>query len=105
MSERTRPRLELTVEWIVWHAVELAGVTVPLVLAAWLTWWFVVASALVAAGWGVHEWRGHRAQARLQAAAEARQVLATPVKEAQADDDGPATAPLPEQGHENRSAR
>jgi hypothetical protein len=106
MSERSRPRLELAVEWIAWHAAELAGVTVPLILAVCVTWWFGALSAAVGAGWAVYEWRDHRTQARLRAAAEARALVRAPVDEDQVDSDAsPTTVPFPGQDDENRSAR
>ncbi|MEU7788386.1 hypothetical protein [Amycolatopsis sp. NPDC049159] len=74
-----RTRLEQAMEWAVWHFGELAGVLGPLVLAVVFTPWFALVSALVAAGWAVHEVRDHREQARLRAGtAERKQLPATP---------------------------
>lgn len=74
-----RTRLELAMEWVVWHFGELAGVLGPLVLSLVFTPWFALVSAVVAAGWAVHEVRDHREQARLRAGtADRKQLPASP---------------------------
>ncbi|WP_020673856.1 hypothetical protein [Amycolatopsis nigrescens] len=55
-----RTRTDRAVEWVVWHIGELASIGVPLVLAAAVSWWFVVLAVLAGAGWTVHEIRQHR---------------------------------------------
>jgi hypothetical protein len=59
MTERTTgepcTRTDQTVRWVVWHAGELTGVTVPLLLAEAFTAWFALISVTVAIGWAVHE--------------------------------------------------
>jgi hypothetical protein len=52
--------------WVVWHAGELLGLLVPLILAAAFTAWLALISVTVAIGWAVHEvlmWRNRRAVA------------------------------------------
>ncbi|MGW4058658.1 hypothetical protein ACWEGE_10265 [Amycolatopsis sp. NPDC004747] len=74
-----RTRLELAMEWVVWHFGELAGVLGPLVLAWMFTPWFALVSAVVAARWAVHEVRDHREQAQLRAGTtDRKQLPATP---------------------------
>lgn len=73
-----RTRLEHAMEWAVWHFGELAGVLGPLALALVFTPWFALVSAVVAAGWAVHEVRDHREQARLRSGTDRKQLPATP---------------------------
>ncbi|RSM34656.1 hypothetical protein DMA12_47440 [Amycolatopsis balhimycina DSM 5908] len=75
VSREQRTRLQLVIEWVVWHFGELAGVAGPLVLAAVFTPWFALVSAVVAAGWAVHEVRDHREHARLRAGTGDRKQL------------------------------
>ncbi|WP_328645548.1 hypothetical protein OHS58_37390 [Amycolatopsis sp. NBC_00348] len=75
VTREKQTRLEHAMEWAVWHFGELAGVLGPLVLAVVFTPWFALLSALVAAGWAVHEIRDHREQTRLRAAAVERKQL------------------------------
>jgi hypothetical protein len=70
-----RTRLEQAMEWAVWHFGELAGVLGPLVLALVFTPWLALVSAIVAAGWAVHEVRDHREQTRLRAGTADRKQL------------------------------
>lgn len=84
VQNEQRTRLQVAIEWAVWHFGELAGVLGPLALALVFTPWFALIAAVVAAGWAVHEVRDHRAQARLHAGtADRKQLAATPA----ADDD------------------
>ncbi|RSD20112.1 hypothetical protein [Amycolatopsis eburnea] len=84
VQREQRTRLELVMEWAVWHFGELAGVLGPLVLAVVFTPWFALVSVVVAAGWAVHEVRDHREQTRLRAGATDRKQLPAP---AAADDE------------------
>ncbi|GLY35772.1 hypothetical protein Amsp01_017960 [Amycolatopsis sp. NBRC 101858] len=72
-----RTRLEQAMEWAVWHFGELAGVVGPLILAMVFTPWFALVTAVVAAGWAVHEVRDHREQTRLKPG-ERKQLPARP---------------------------
>jgi len=60
------------VSWIGWHAIEFAGVTVPLALA--LTVWegFYAVSVLTALGWVANELRLRRQQRALRTRPAAR---------------------------------
>ncbi|WP_328447439.1 hypothetical protein [Amycolatopsis sp. NBC_00438] len=79
VQREQRTRLERAMEWAVWHFGELAFTVGPLVLAMVFTPWFALVSAVVAAGWAVHEVRDHREQARLRAGtADRKQLPATP---------------------------
>ncbi|WP_410593365.1 hypothetical protein [Amycolatopsis sp. lyj-23] len=78
VQREQRTRLQVAIEWAVWHFGELAGVLGPLVLALVFTPWFALVSAVVAAGWAVHEVRDHREQARLRAGTDRKQLPATP---------------------------
>ncbi len=79
VQREQRTRLELAMEWAVWHFGELAGVLGPLVLAVVFTPWFALVSMVVAAGWAVHEVRDHREQTRLRAGStDRKQLPATP---------------------------
>ena len=48
-------------EWIKWHAVELAAVGVPLVLALAVTVWFALLAVPAAGLWAAHEAKQRRA--------------------------------------------
>ncbi|WP_216209155.1 hypothetical protein [Amycolatopsis aidingensis] len=63
---KPRTRTEVATEWAVWHFAELAGITGPGLLAVTINGWFATASAVVAAGWAVHETRTRREQARIR---------------------------------------
>ncbi|GAB3138220.1 hypothetical protein GCM10027258_14990 [Amycolatopsis stemonae] len=78
VTREQRTRLQVAIEWAVWHFGELAGVLGPLALALVFTPWFALVSAVVAAGWAVHEVRDHREQARLRAGTDRKQLSATP---------------------------
>jgi hypothetical protein len=79
VTNEKRTRLEQAMAWAVWHFGELAGVLGPLVLALVFTPWFALVSAVVAAGWAVHEVRDHREQTRLRAGtADRKQLPASP---------------------------
>jgi hypothetical protein len=86
----SRARVARAVAWTVWHLIEIAGVAVPLVLAAvWSGWWALV-SVLAGGCWVVHEWRTartHRRRARRPAAR----------LEAAADDQHGAPGPDPQE--------
>lgn len=59
-----------TLSWLGWHLGELAGVTVPGVLAFTTSRWFAVPSAVFAVLWAAHEYRQiHRAKTRKDGAA------------------------------------
>ncbi|HEX3778565.1 MAG TPA: hypothetical protein VHX38_02780 [Pseudonocardiaceae bacterium] len=45
------------VEWVGYHLIELAGVTVPAVLGVTVSPVFTFVAILVAAWWALHEWR------------------------------------------------
>ncbi|MFE3173472.1 hypothetical protein ACFXPA_17360 [Amycolatopsis sp. NPDC059090] len=78
VQREQRTRLELAMEWAVWHFGELAFTVGPLVLAMVFTPWFALVSAVVAAGWAAHEIRDHRQQTRLKTEAAERKQLAAP---------------------------
>ncbi|WP_328614526.1 conjugal transfer protein TraH [Amycolatopsis sp. NBC_00348] len=59
-DERCRTRQETAVAWAGSHAVELAGVGVPLVAGAVWWPWFDLISGLAAALWAANEIRLHR---------------------------------------------
>jgi hypothetical protein len=63
-----RTRTDQAVAWVGWHLAEIAGVTVPLVLALTVTAWLAVVSVLVAGAWAAHEIRLHRRRRALTAA-------------------------------------
>ncbi|MEU8631400.1 hypothetical protein AB0C38_04465 [Amycolatopsis sp. NPDC048633] len=75
VTREQRTRLQVAMEWAVWHFGELAGVLGPLVLALVFTPWVALVSAIVAAGWAAHEVRDHREQTRLKAGAVERKQL------------------------------
>ncbi|MFJ9787821.1 hypothetical protein ACIRSS_50180 [Amycolatopsis sp. NPDC101161] len=78
VQNEQRTRLQAAIDWAVWHFGELAGVLGPLALALVFTPWFALMSAIVAAGWAVHEVRDHREQTRLRAGTDRKQLPATP---------------------------
>lgn len=43
--------------WLGFHIFELAGVTVPTLLAVLVSVWFAIPAVVVAVLWGVHEYR------------------------------------------------
>jgi hypothetical protein len=88
VQREQQTRLEMAMEWAVWHFGELAGVVGPLVLALVFTPWFALVSAVAAAGWAVHEVRDHREQTRLKAGAvERKQLPAWPATDTDTDTD------------------
>jgi urea transporter len=72
----TRTKTDKATRWMVWHAGELTGIAVPLVLADTVTAWFALISATVAAGWVANEIRLAR-QRRAVAAGTAPAALLT----------------------------
>ncbi|MCG3748890.1 hypothetical protein [Amycolatopsis sp. Poz14] len=54
-ARHTCTRTDQAIQWVVWHFAELLAVAAPLVLAALLTGWFALGSAVVAAAWAGHE--------------------------------------------------
>jgi hypothetical protein len=50
-------RTDRVVCWVGWHLGELIGVGLPLVLAVYVSGWFVVVSVVVLVGWVAHEVR------------------------------------------------
>jgi hypothetical protein len=85
VQREQRTRLQVAMEWAVWHFGELAGVLGPLVLALVFTPWLALVAAVVAAGWAVHEVRDHREQGRLRAGTADRTQL--PASPAATDDE------------------
>jgi hypothetical protein len=55
-----QPRTDRAAAWVRWHAAELLGVTVPLVLAATVATWLAALSVLVAGLWIAKEVRLHQ---------------------------------------------
>ncbi|HEX3781462.1 MAG TPA: hypothetical protein VHX38_17520 [Pseudonocardiaceae bacterium] len=81
---RTDPSLtpiNAVISWVGWHTAELAGVLVPVALAATVSPWFAVPAALVAAGWIAHEIRVSGQQQLLRAAVERHALSAGPTEE------------------------
>jgi hypothetical protein len=74
----TGTRTEQAVTWVVGHAAELAGVTVPLVLAASVDGWFSVAAGAVATWWAAHEIHVHRARRAVTAKTPAGLLAGAP---------------------------
>lgn len=64
------------VQWIGWHLAELAGVTVPVVLAGTVDGWWAVLAVPPAAVWTAHELRLRRRRRALAAARDRRSVTA-----------------------------
>lgn len=62
------------VQWIGWHLAELAGVTVPAVLAVTVDAWWAALAVLVAAAWTAHELRLRQRRHALAAARDRRTV-------------------------------
>jgi hypothetical protein len=77
-SAPTGTRTEQAVTWVVGHAAELAGVTVPLVLAATTDVWFTVAAGAVATWWVAHEIHVHRARRAVTAKTAAGLLTGAP---------------------------
>lgn len=48
-------RTDQAVTWVGWHIAELAAIGLPLLLAAWVSWWWVAVSVLAGAAWIAHE--------------------------------------------------
>jgi hypothetical protein len=71
--------------WFGWHVFELAGVTVPAVLAATVNTWFAAVTALVAAGWTHHEVQVARRNRAIRAG-QAQPLLTTTNREGPDDD-------------------
>jgi hypothetical protein len=65
----TKTRTDHAVTWAVAHFGELTGVTVPVVLAATVDPWFLLASGAVAVWWGFHDLRLARQAKALAATA------------------------------------
>lgn len=87
VTREQRTRLQVAIEWVVWHFGELAFTAGPLVLAWVFTSWFALVSAVVAAGWAVHEVRDHREQVRLRAGTtDRKQLPATPAPDDETTD-------------------
>jgi hypothetical protein len=87
VQREQRTRLERAMEWAVWHFGELVFTVGPLVLALVFTPWFALVSAVVAAGWAVHEVRDHREQARLRAGTDRNQLPTSPAAADETTDD------------------
>jgi hypothetical protein len=72
------------VHWIGYHLGELVGTAGPAVLAVTVSWWFALATLLVAAGWIGHELRLRRHRRALTAAyrpaitGQARDITSAP---------------------------
>ena len=50
-------RTDKAVEWVIWHALELAAVGVPLALAVWLSVWFAPLAVVAGVAWALNERR------------------------------------------------
>ena len=59
----TGQHADAVAEWLRWHALELAGIGVPLALAVAVSVWFAVLAAPVAGLWAAHEIRQARRRA------------------------------------------
>lgn len=85
-------RADAAIRWVGWHFVELAGVGVPLVLAATNNTWWLMAAALSGSAWGAHEWRLARRRTALQPGAQ-RSVTADSTSKNPDKQDNPADDP------------
>lgn len=88
-------RADAAIRWVGWHLVELAGVGVPLVLAATNSTWWLMVAALSGSAWGAHEWRLARHHTALLPGAQ-RSVTANPTSGDPDDQDNPAQDPTTE---------
>jgi hypothetical protein len=93
-DERCRTRQETAVAWAGSHAIELAGVSVPLIAGTLFTPWLDLFSAVAAALWVRHELLVHR---RTAAARAARAAVLGTVPAARLTG-GTETSPAPEAG-------
>lgn len=66
------------VQWIGWHLGELAGVTVPAVLAVLVWPWFGLVTVLVGLAWLTHEVRLARRRRALTTAGQRALITASP---------------------------
>ncbi|MCU1685782.1 MAG: hypothetical protein JWQ81_6521 [Amycolatopsis sp.] len=74
----TKTRTDHAVTWAVAHFGELTGVTVPVVLAATVDVWFLLAGGAVAVWWGFHDLRlARQAKALAGAGQPPAQLTAT----------------------------
>lgn len=53
--DRPSTRTDTVIVWVGWHLIELVGVGVPLGLAWWLSWWWVLLAVLAGGLWAGHE--------------------------------------------------
>jgi hypothetical protein len=75
-----KTRTDVAVAWVGWHLGELAGVGVPLLLAATVSGWFALLAAVVAAAWVAHEITHTRTQRAARRATEQPQVGGRPAR-------------------------
>jgi hypothetical protein len=62
-------RTDSAIRWVVFHAGELLGIAVPLLLAVSVAAWFGLLAVVTGAWWVVHEVRDTRRQREIRAAA------------------------------------
>src|SRR4051812_37006871 len=60
------PQVESVAAWLRWHALELTGLAVPLVLALLLNVWFLILAAPAVGLWTLNETRQARRRAQLR---------------------------------------
>jgi hypothetical protein len=78
-------RTTRVVSWLGWHVVELAGVAVPLGLAATVWDGFYVASGVTALGWAANEFRLYRKDQAIRAGRDTRTTTDTAAGESTED--------------------
>ncbi|MBB4687227.1 hypothetical protein [Amycolatopsis jiangsuensis] len=54
-TRHAHTRTDAAIQWIVWHAAELAAVAAPLVLAALVSGWFALGTVVAVVAWAGHE--------------------------------------------------
>jgi hypothetical protein len=67
-------RTDKAVRWVVFHAGELLGIGVPLLLAVTVAAWFGLLAVMTGAWWVAHEVRDHHRQQEIRAAADRRRL-------------------------------
>jgi hypothetical protein len=67
-------RTDKTIRWVVFHAGELAGIAVPLLLAVAVAAWFGLLAVVAAVWWVVHEIRDHLRHRAIPVAADRRRL-------------------------------
>jgi hypothetical protein len=74
MIENPCTRTDKAVRWVAFHAGELAGLAVPVLLAVTLSAWFGLLAVVASVWWVAHEVRDHRRQQEIRAAADRRRI-------------------------------